>query len=57
MNSIDLINAPGYPESIETPILFIQAGADRLINNDTQADFAARMPNGRLLVIDGARTR
>lgn len=55
INSIDLINAPGYPEAIETPILIIQAGADRLINNGSQAAFAGRLPNGRLQVIDGAR--
>ena len=55
INSIGLINATGYPEAIETPILIIQAGADRWINNDTQAVVASRLPNGNFQVIAGAR--
>lgn len=55
IRSIALINAPGYAEAIETPALIVQAGADRLINNDSQAAFAARLPNGSLIVIEGAR--
>lgn len=53
--SIDLINGVGYPEAIETPTLVVQAGADKLINNDIQAEFAGRLPNGQLKVIAGAR--
>lgn len=53
--SIDLINAPGYPEAIEARVLVIQAGADRIINNITQAAFAGRLPNGQLKVIEGSR--
>lgn len=53
--SIDILNAPGYPEAITTPTLVIQAGADALINNDRQSAFVARLGNGRLERIEGAR--
>lgn len=54
LKSIDVLNAPGYAEAITTPTLIVQAGDDPLINNDTQAAFAARLPNGRFERIEGA---
>lgn len=55
MSSIAEINAPGYPEAIQTPILVAQAGADRLIDNRKQEAFARRLPNGSFIRIEGAR--
>ena len=55
MSSIAEINAPGYPEAIRTPILVVQAGADRLVDNPRQEAFARRLPNATFLRIEGAR--
>lgn len=55
LRSIDLINGPGYPEAVETPVLIVQAGRDRLVRNDLQTAFAARLPNGRFERIDDGR--
>ena len=55
MTSIAQINAPGYPEAIQTPILIVQAGADRLVDNVRQQAFAGRLPRATFLRIEGAR--
>ncbi len=55
MASIAEINAPGYAEAIETPILIVQAGADRLVDNPRQEAFGRRLPNATFLRIEGAR--
>ena len=55
MASIAEINAPGYAEAIETPILIVQAGADRLVDNARQEAFAGRLPNASFMRIEGAR--
>lgn len=55
MASIAEINAPGYAEAIETPILIVQAAADRLVDNPRQEAFARRLPNATFLRIEGAR--
>ena len=55
MASIAEINAPGYAEEIETPILIVQAGADRLVDNPRQEAFARHLPNATFLRIEGAR--
>ena len=55
MASIAELNAPGYPEAIETPILIVQAGADRLIDNPQQEAFVRRLPDATFLRIEGAR--
>lgn len=55
MASIKEINGPGYPEAINTPLLVVQAGADRLVDNDIQRAFAERLPKGIFKCIEGAR--
>ncbi len=55
MASIKEINGPGYPEAIDTPVLVVQAGADRLVDNEIQRAFAERLPEGSLIRIEGAR--
>lgn len=53
--SIELINEPGYPEAIDTPLLVAEAGSDRLIDNRGLEAFAARLPDAEVLRIEGAR--
>jgi lysophospholipase len=55
MASIGEINANGYAEAIKTPLLVVQAGADRLIDNPRQEAFARRLPNAKFLKVEGAR--
>ncbi|WP_417449332.1 alpha/beta fold hydrolase [Kordiimonas sp.] len=54
LKSCEKLNAPGYPEAIKTPILMLQAEHDRIVDNDGQSAFAARLPHGRLVVVKGA---
>ncbi|WP_417464474.1 alpha/beta fold hydrolase [Kordiimonas sp.] len=54
IKSCDKLNEPGYPEAIATPVLMLQAEKDRIVDNDAQTAFAARLPHGRLVVIKGA---
>lgn len=54
LKSCDKLNAEGYPEGIETPVLMLQAEKDRIVDNGAQTALAARMPNCKLVVIKGA---
>jgi lysophospholipase len=54
IKSCDKLNAPGYPEAIETPILMLQAENDKIVDNAAQRAFSDRLPHGRLVVIKGA---
>jgi len=54
MRSCDVLNAPGYAEKIEEPILILQASEDQIVDNDAQTDIAAHLPHGRLVKIEGA---
>ncbi|MCJ9428597.1 alpha/beta fold hydrolase [Kordiimonas marina] len=54
LKSCDKLNDQGVPESIETPVLMIQAGEDTIVDNKAQAAFAERMPNVKFVVVDGA---
>ncbi|NVJ97069.1 MAG: alpha/beta hydrolase [Alphaproteobacteria bacterium] len=54
LKSCDKLNSEGYPESIETPVLMLQAGEDKIVDNDAQRAFVDRMPHGRLVVVEGA---
>ena len=47
--------APGYLERIELPLLLVSAGQDRLIDSGTHGPVAARLGNGEVLAIAGAR--
>ncbi len=52
--SSNILNSPGYAENIETPTLILQASEDKVVDNKAQTELAARMPNGKLVVIEGA---
>lgn len=54
LKSTSILNSPGYAEAIKTPILGLQAGEDTIVDNKKQAAFFERLPNGRLVRIEGA---
>ncbi len=54
LRSCDKLQSPGYPEAIQAPVLILQAGEDAIVDNDAQTKFAERLPNGKLVVIEGA---
>ena len=49
------LTAPGYAEAITTPIQIVMAGADRVVDNPAIRRLAARLPDCRLDIIEGAR--
>ena len=55
LRSIAVTRAPGYLESIRTPVLILQAGRERLVSNRAQALVARRLPNARLFRFPDAR--
>jgi len=54
MRSCDILNAPGYAEEINAPILILQASEDQIVDNKAQSDIAEHLSNGRIVRIDGA---
>lgn len=54
VKSTKKLNAAGYAEDIKTPVLMLQAGEDQIVDNSAQDKLVARMPNARLVKIDGA---
>ncbi|MFC3052512.1 alpha/beta fold hydrolase [Kordiimonas pumila] len=54
LKSTDKLNAKGYAEAIETPVLILQASEDKIVDNTAQTAFAKRLPHGKLVVIEGA---
>ena len=52
--SINLTWSPGYAEAIETPVLMVGGGRDRVVVTERQKAMAKRLPNGRFDVIDQA---
>ena len=54
MKSCDKLNASGYAEAIQNPVLVLQAGEDQIVDNKAQTDIAALMPHTRLAIIEGA---
>lgn len=54
MKSCDKLNAPGYVEAIQHPVLILQASEDQIVDNDAQTELAALLPHGRLVQIEGA---
>jgi lysophospholipase len=55
LRSIALTRAPGYLESIATPILLCMADAERVVSNPSIELFARRLPQATLRVFAGAR--
>lgn len=54
MKSCATLNADGYAEAIDAPVLVLQAEHDTIVDNDAQRAFVQRMPRGRLVVVKGA---
>lgn len=52
--SCSRLNAPGYPEAIDTPVLMLQASEDTIVDRGAQTKLADRMPNARLVAVEGA---
>ena len=55
MASINILNAKGYGEAIDTPITVIQAGADALVRNDRQQAFVERLPNAEFISVENSK--
>ena len=54
-NSIDVLRRPDTAAAIKTPVLIAQAECDQIVDNRAQTRFAEGMPNGQLLVVEGAQ--
>lgn len=54
LRSCDKLQSKGYPEAIQAPVLILQASEDVIVDNKAQSKFAARLPHGTLVVIEGA---
>ncbi|MFC1815279.1 alpha/beta fold hydrolase [Thermodesulfobacteriota bacterium] len=55
LTSIDILNQPGYTDSIETPIQIISAGSDGVVSIEAQKALCDKLPNCRMKIIPGAR--
>lgn len=54
LESIKKLQSPGFAEGIETPVLYLLAGQDRIVSNEDSRAFAARLPNARYVEVSGA---
>ena len=54
ITSTDILNAPGYAEAIDTPVLMVQADQDQIVDNRSMSAFAARAPGVKLEIITNA---
>lgn len=54
MRSCDKLNASGYAEAIQNPVLVLQASEDQIVDNKAQTNLATLMPHARLAIIEGA---
>jgi lysophospholipase len=55
LNSVALLEKPGYAEAIETPALILGAGSDRVCDTEAARAFAVRLPRAEYVEIDGAQ--
>lgn len=53
--SIARLHRPGLAESIDSPITVLAGAEDRLVDTEAARRFAARLPRGRFIRIEGAR--
>lgn len=53
--SIELIRAAGYAETIATPILMVYGRQDRVVSQRAQQEICRRLPNCTCIAIDTAR--
>jgi lysophospholipase len=53
--SIAKLNAPGIAESITAPVTILMGDNDQIVDAEAAQRFVQRLPNGRLLLLEGAR--
>ncbi len=53
--SIDILNAPGYADGIEMPILILSAGADKVVSIEAQKTICDSLKDCSVIEIPGAR--
>jgi lysophospholipase len=53
-DAIDAIQKPGFAKGIQTPILVVTAGKDRVVSNTATRRFVAQLPGAQSLCIAGA---
>jgi len=54
-DSFKTVRQDGYVERIKIPVLVALAGDEKIVSNAATHEIAARLPNGRVLEIEGAR--
>jgi lysophospholipase len=52
--SLDVLEAPGYLEAIETPVLVLLAGREQVVDSQAAENLSKRLPKGRVSWIEGA---
>jgi lysophospholipase len=52
--SMARVTAPGFAESIQTPLLIVGAGRDRIVRVEAERDFVRRLPHGTYLELADA---
>jgi len=52
--SMDQLNSAGYAESIQTPLLILGAGRDKVVKTEATREFAERLPHARYVEIADA---
>jgi lysophospholipase len=52
---MDTIHRPGFVEEVMIPVVVCTAGEDALVSADAQRLVADRLPNGKQLVVPGAK--
>jgi lysophospholipase len=50
--SMAQVMAPGYAESIQTPVLIVGAGRDRIVRVEAEREFVRRLPHGTYLELE-----
>ncbi|MEJ2156361.1 MAG: alpha/beta hydrolase [Desulfobacteraceae bacterium] len=53
--ALDQLRRPDFCTSIQTPLLLVAAGNDRVVSNDAIRQLAGRLAHSRSMTIDGAR--
>lgn len=54
LGAMDWLARPGVLETISIPVTILSAEADRIVDNAAQIAAAARLPQGRLVTVEGA---
>jgi len=53
--ALDHFREPGFCESIDTPLLLVAAGRDRVVSNEAIAWLVEKLPHGRMITLAEAR--